>query len=410
MFRAGYGKYFLNPTGQGNNAGFSQSTNLISSLDGGRTPTYALSNPWPNGIQAAPGSSLGPETFLGRSPNFSNPDFVVPNVHQFSIGIQRELPWNVSLDMTYAGSRSYDLETGFNAYNEPSAAFQATCDVTLGGVRNNCDQQVTNPFYQVAGFEGTTRFTNQQLSRFELARPFPAFGGITQNQNNIGKLVYDSAQFVANKRWAKGVTINASYTYVPRWTETGGYVDAVSGLLNEAPYFSQRKHRITGSGVWELPWYRDQKSIAGYLLGGWSIAPMLVFQSGQPWDMPGNVDLAPGVNLADIAREGKKEGHLHLRRQAVHRPAPGERHLQSVSRFDGLWLHGALLPDPRELPAPHRDEPLRRVPPPVIHAGGCKLLEDDADHERRSVPVRSRGLQPLQQPAVRRASVQPGHQ
>ena len=125
VFRAGYGKYFLNPTGQGNNAGFAQSTNLISSLDGGRTPTYALSNPWPNGIQTPPGSSLGPETFLGRSPNFSNPDFVVPNVHQFSVGIQRELPWNVSLDMTYAGSRSYDLETGFNAYNEPSAAFQA---------------------------------------------------------------------------------------------------------------------------------------------------------------------------------------------------------------------------------------------------------------------------------------------
>ncbi len=308
VFRAGYGKYFLNPTGQGNNAGFSQATNLIASLDGGRTPTYALSNPWPNGIQTPPGNSLGAQTFLGRSPNFSNPDFAVPNVHQFSVGIQRELPWNVSLDMTYAGSRSYDLETGFNAYNEPSAAFQATCDVTLGGIRNNCDQQVTNPFYQVPGFEGTTRFTSQQLSRFELARPFPAFTGITQNQNNIGKLTYDSAQFVANKRWAKGVTINASYTYVPRWTEVGGYVDAVSGLLNEAPYFSQRKHRITGSGVWELPWYRDQKSIAGYLLGGWSIAPMLVFQSGQPWDMPGNVDLAPGVNLADIAREGKKEG------------------------------------------------------------------------------------------------------
>ena len=171
------------------------------------------------------------------------------------------------------------------------------------------------------GFEGTTRFTNPTLSRFELNRPFPAFAGITQNQNNIGKLVYDSAQFVANKRWAKGVTINASYTYVPRWTETGGYVDAVSGLLNEGPYFSQRKHRITASGVWELPWYRDQKSIAGYLLGGWSIAPLLVYQSGQPWDMPGNVDLAPGVNLADIALRGQEGRAVHLRRQAVHRPA-----------------------------------------------------------------------------------------
>ena len=37
---------------------------------------------------------------------------------------------------------------------------------------------------------------------------------------------------------------------------------------------------------------------------------MLVYQSGQPWDMPGNVDLAPGVNLADIALQGKKEGQF----------------------------------------------------------------------------------------------------
>jgi hypothetical protein len=212
--------------------------------------------------------------------------------------------------MTYAGSRSYDLEVGFGAYNEPSAAFQAQCDVTLGGSRSFCDQLLPNPFYQVRGFEGTTRFSNPTLSRFELNRPFPAFGGISRNQNNIGKLIYDSAQFVLNKRFVKGVTVNASYTYVPRWTEIGGYVDAVSGLLNEAPYFSQRKHRVTASGVWELPWFRDQRSLAGYFLGGWSMAPMLVYQSGQPWDMPGNVDLAPGIDLAQIAREGKKEGQF----------------------------------------------------------------------------------------------------
>jgi hypothetical protein len=319
VLRAGYGKYFLNPTGQGNNAGFSLSNTLIASTDGNRTPTYLLSNPWPTGIQQPSGSALGPLTFLGRNPSFSNPDFVVPNVHQFSVGVQRELPWRISLEATYAGSRSYDLETGFNGYNEPSAAFQAQCDVTLGGSRSFCDQLLPNPFFGVQAFQGTTRFTNQTLSRFELNRPYPAFSGcdigttnncFAQNQNNIGKLTYDSAQFVANKRWARGVTINASYTWVPRWTEIGGYVDPVSGLLNEGPYFSQRKHRITGSGVWELPWYRDKRSIAGYLLGGWSIAPALVYQSGQPWDMPGNVDLAPGVNLEDIALPGKKEGQF----------------------------------------------------------------------------------------------------
>src|SRR5205085_5775185 len=142
VLRAAWGKYFLNPTGQGFNAGFSQSTSLIASNDGNRTPTYALANPFPNGIQAPSGSTLGPLTFLGRGPSFSNPNFVVPSVYQFSVGIQRELPWKISLDVTYAGSRSHDIEANFGGYNEPSAAFQAQCDVTLGGSRTLCDQLV----------------------------------------------------------------------------------------------------------------------------------------------------------------------------------------------------------------------------------------------------------------------------
>jgi hypothetical protein len=319
VLRAGYGKYFLNPTSQSFNNGFSQTTPLVASMDGGRTPTYALANPWPSGIQPAAGSSKGPETFLGRGPSFSNPDFIVPNVHQFSVGIQRELPYRVSLDVTYAGSRSRDIEGNFGGYNEPSAAFQAQCDVTLNGSRTLCDQLLPNPFFNVPGFEGTGRFTSPTLSRFELSRPFPAFTGFNKNSLNRGSMTYDSLQFVANKRWAKGVTINVGYTWVPRWREQGAntttgigaaYVDEVSLLENSGPYFSHRKHRITASGVWELPWFRNQKSVAGYLLGGWSIAPAFVFQTGQPWTMPGTVDLAPGVDLKTIALSGKPQGQF----------------------------------------------------------------------------------------------------
>jgi len=319
VIRGGWGKYFLNPTGQGFNNGFSNTTSLIASNDGNRNPTYALDNPFPNGIQAPPGSSLGPLTLLGRGPGFVNPDFVIPNVHQFSAGVQRELPGHISLEVTYAGSRSHDIEGNWGGFNEPSAAFQAQCDVTLGGSRTLCDQLLTNPYLNVPGFEGTTRFSNATLSRFELSRPFPAFTGISKNSLNEGKMKYDSMQFVANKRWQKGVTINVGYTWVPRWTEDGAntttgignaYVDEVSLLRNHGPYFSQRKHRITASGVWELPWYRNQKSVLGYVLGGWSIAPAFVYQSGQPWDMPNNVDLAPGVDLKDIALSGQKEGQF----------------------------------------------------------------------------------------------------
>src|SRR5204862_3513942 len=85
VLRAGYGKYFLNPTGEGQTQGFSLATNLIASNDGNRTPIPGvLANPFPNGIQQPPGSALGAETFLGRGLTFVNPDFVTPNVYQFS--------------------------------------------------------------------------------------------------------------------------------------------------------------------------------------------------------------------------------------------------------------------------------------------------------------------------------------
>ena len=55
------GKYFLNPTGQGVQRTASAITTCsIASNDGGRTPTYALANPFPNGIQAAAGQLAGP--------------------------------------------------------------------------------------------------------------------------------------------------------------------------------------------------------------------------------------------------------------------------------------------------------------------------------------------------------------
>jgi hypothetical protein len=181
--------------------------------------------------------------------------------------------------------------------------------VTLGGSRSFCDQLLPNPFYQVPGFEGTSRFTSATLSRYELNRPFPAFGDIDMTERNDGRLWYDSAQFVANRRWAKGLTLNATYTWVPRWTEQGSnnggaaFVDDITLQQNRGPYYAHRKHRITASGVWEMPG-RNRTDLIGRIIGGWSLAPMFVFQSGQPWDIPDNVELAGDASLP-VKRDGQ---------------------------------------------------------------------------------------------------------
>ena len=348
---------------------------------------------WPTpgrtGSRHPPGSSLGAETFLGRGPTTSNPDFVVPNVHQFSAGIQRELPWRISLEATYAGSRSYDIEGNFGGFNEPSAAFQAQCDVTLGGSRSLCDQTLPNPFLGVAGFENTNRFTSTTLSRFELARPFPAFTGFGYNQQNLGTMQYDSMQLVANKRWARGVTINASYTWVPRWTEDGAntttgignaYVDEVSKLKNHGPYFSHRKHRLTASGVYQFPGPEpsaislDYCSAAGRSPRCWSSRP------ASRGTCPATSSSRPVSTSRNVALPGEKDGQFIYGAK----PCIGQRQANGTYnlavRLAGVRLHRAVLPHSRGVPAPHDDVPLRRVPPAVVLAGGRELREDHADH------------------------------
>ena len=320
VLRGGYGRYFLNPTGQGHQQGFSISTPFIASNDGNRTPLYNLANPFPSGVIAPPGASLGARTFLGRGISYANPNFKVPYIDQFSVGIQRELPGGVSGEISYAGSRSFKQQSEFRGINEPSLDFVRQCDVTQGGSRAFCDAQLPNPFFGNPAFEGTTRFTNQTLSRFDLNRPFPQFGGITETERNDGKIIYDSLQFVANKRWSRGFVINSNYTWIPRYTQIGAaagwtqsapddgalnaFVDPITRQLHEGPYWTHRKHRIAVSGVYEFPFGRDSGGLTRALLNGWSVAPMFVYQSGQPWRLPNDIDFVGDPSLP-VEKDGQ---------------------------------------------------------------------------------------------------------
>jgi hypothetical protein len=321
VVRGGYGRYFVNPVGGPGypNNGFSIQTPFVSTSDGSRTPRpSALANPFPQGVLNPAGSSLGLETFLGQGFSYSNPDFVVPKVDNFSLGIQRQLPWNIAAEVSYVGSRAYDAQSQFNGINEPSQSFRDKCDVTKGGNRAFCDELLPNPFVGVAGFSGA-RFTNATLSRFELMRPFPQFGGITELERNEGRVWYNSLQVLVNKRLSRGLSMNGTYTFSKTIEEaiqqpgqqdsTASYIDDVARIKNRSLAFSDRPHRLTVSGVWELPFGKGRKYLSGsnrfvdLFVGGWQAAGMYIFNSGRPWQFPGNVEIVdPDYDKVDHQR------------------------------------------------------------------------------------------------------------
>jgi hypothetical protein len=303
VLRGGYGRYFMNVVTVGFTQGFSISTPYIASPDANRTPFANLENPFPSGVRQPPGSSLGLETFLGQGLNYSNAEFRNPYVDQFSLGFERRLPWQMVLEMSYVGSRSRNQQSRA-AINEPPRSLTAQCDVTAGGNRAVCDQLLPNPFFNVPGFEGTARFQNATLSRFELSRPYPQFGGITENERNDGEMWYDSLQVVLNKRMSNGLSLNGTYTWVPRHDARGvggtsqtelnraRYVDEIGQVEVNGPYLTHRPHRFTASGVWDVPLGKGSGSgIVHRLISGWSVAPSFIYQSGRPWDLPGGLEI-----------------------------------------------------------------------------------------------------------------------
>ena len=161
VLRGGYGRFFVNPVGAPGypTNGFSVQTPFVGSNDGNRTALFNLANPFPSGVLQPAGAALGLETFLGRGFTYSDTDFRTPYVDNFSFSIQRQLPWNSVIEVSYVGSRTKEAQSQFNGINEPSLAFRNLCDPTKGGDPRICQAQVPNPFKNVSGFEGTNLYT-----------------------------------------------------------------------------------------------------------------------------------------------------------------------------------------------------------------------------------------------------------
>jgi hypothetical protein len=305
VMRGGFGRYYINPTGDFyRNAGFSQSTGIINSLDGGITPNPAmtLANPLPQGVVVPPGASAGALTFLGRGPDFFDPTFKLPYVNQFSFGFQYELPWNSRLEASYVGNRTQKL-TSNKGYNDTSLDLRKKCDPLEGGVATYCDGRVPNPFYQLQPFLGTSMYTDPTIGLGYITRPFPEFGGFTQYGRNDGKVWFNSMQVVYEWRGKSGLHLNMAYT-LSKMVEQWGFNDSLNNVLQRGLYTNDRPHSIKVGSVWELPFGKGKRFLNtssrfwSRVFSGWEHTMIFIYNSGMPNDLPSNVIYVKEASLA----------------------------------------------------------------------------------------------------------------
>lgn len=297
VLRTGFGLYYSNP----NNdffqiAGFSNNTPLVNSNDGGRTPILGtLANPYPGGISLPTGAAAGARTFVGKNNNWFDSNFRTPKVWGYSFGLQYQVSRASTLEASYVGSRSLDLNMSRD-FNIPDANFRKLCSGTQGGNANYCDQQVPNPFKGLPDFINTGFYTANSVSRYQMARPYPQFNGaLTQSGLNNANMNYDSLQINYNFRLRGGLTLLGNYT-LSKQIETSGYNDPQNYTLQRSVYFLDRPQLFKFTAIYELPfgkgkkWASGARGFKGGLASGWTVTSFFVDPNkGFPADLPGNV-------------------------------------------------------------------------------------------------------------------------
>ncbi len=286
-----------------NQTGFAQDTTLTPSLDNGQTFIATLANPFPGGLLEPVGSGLGLMTNVGQAVSFPYVgDVKNPRNHRWSLGLQRELPWNFLIEATYVGAHGENLPV-LRQLNGIPLQYLSTSPVRDDVTNNRLTQQVANPF---AGLLPGTGLNGTNVQRNQLLRPYPQF---TSNQpvqatETNGKSDFHAMQARVERRMANGFTVQLAYSWSRTMVETGYLNDADTTLERVISQFD-RKHTFVTSGLVELPFGRDRRfgndwgGVTNTLLGGWQVGFIFKAQSGAPLGF-GNFLFAEGMGVDDI--------------------------------------------------------------------------------------------------------------
>lgn len=231
-------------------ATFNQIPNAFTNLQA------AVANP--NPVVAAP--LLQTRTVVGA-------DFRAPSTDQFSFEIQRELAADIVFKAGYINTRGRGLFQTIDGNPRTICAAPpcARVDPTRGVIRLRANRAESD-------------YNAMQLSLDKrLSRNFSA---------NI------------NYTWSKFID-TASETFNPSNAEVAVAQDSFNLEADRALSSYDRPHRISGSVVYELPIFRNQRGFVGRMLGGFQVNSFFTHQSGAPFTVLNGSD--PGLALSGIS-------------------------------------------------------------------------------------------------------------
>ena len=282
VIRGGYGMFYEMPSTSANAAtlGF-EISGSASSPDGGKTPAFLFKDgPSIDTSKPALDDSFGTVAY-GKNPTTA-PSFYEQNMragyaHHLNLGIQRQLPGRMVLDVAYTGNLSRKLPIG--------------------------SMQINQVFSDDMGPDYNGQFV----------RPYPQFNNVTVLSAGLGNNNYHAGSVRVEKRLSQGLTFLSGYTWARSIgdasnTTTGElgnnqiWQDIYNRKLDKGPDALDIIHRFTFNSTYDLPWGKGRRWLtdgpASFILGGWNIGSMVMMQSGGPFTVTMQTSTLTGVYSA----------------------------------------------------------------------------------------------------------------
>lgn len=220
------------------------------------TTTYTSDQIDPNIIlsQGFPPNALTPGSTSTPTVN-SFPKFApTPYVQQWNLSLQQELGGGFTGQVSYVGSSSHDLY-----------------------LQNNVDQPLPGP------------------GSVQARRPLTAYSAINAYDPYVSAH-YDALQSQLERRFSKGLTLLAAYTYAHGLdNDNSSRQDADDLSVEKASSSFDLRQRFVLSSVYELPFgkgktfLRDSR-IGNIVAGGWQLSGIFTKQTGLPFTPIESVD------------------------------------------------------------------------------------------------------------------------
>lgn len=280
VIRGGYGIVYPTSAAQGmrdaiatNTFNQTVRTNQRVGLPGGINPAGGT---FPRGLTPFNNAVLA--SVQGIAANAIPFDLQAPRIEQFNATFEHELMNDLGIRVSYIGARQHGLIAGFDLNELPPSN---TPFGTTDGSGNSCFN-VDDP---------TDLGNCVETPEDEARRPFPdGLGAFLASYGNIGRGRSHAFQVEVNRRFARGLMFNVSYTLLDQKSSgldigNSSLGGAIYNQFNPDNDLSRdsfvSRHRLVSYGVYDIPFGRGRQY--GNTISKWADAAVGGFQVS--WNM-----------------------------------------------------------------------------------------------------------------------------